>query len=80
MTTLIAVFDSDGCRGRCDARCYDATHPGCDCICGGKNHGAGLAQAEANTQALAATWIREYEATNGGGLRYEVPAAQLKLF
>lgn len=25
MTTLLAVYDSDGCVGRCDAKCYDAT-------------------------------------------------------
>lgn len=39
MTTLLAVYDSDGCVGRCDAKCYDATHAVCDCLCGGE-HGA----------------------------------------
>jgi hypothetical protein len=41
MTTLIAVYNSDGCAGRCDSRCYDAEWDECDCICGGRNHGAG---------------------------------------
>ena len=40
MTTLIAVYDNDGCKGRCDARCYEAREPHCDCVCGGRNHGA----------------------------------------
>jgi hypothetical protein len=52
MTTLIAVYDSDGCVGRCDAKCYEATDPDCDCICGGRNHGVGRAQAVENTAAL----------------------------
>lgn len=41
MGTLIAVYDSYGCAGRCDARCYDAQGPDCKCICGGANHGVG---------------------------------------
>lgn len=45
MTTVIAVYDSDGCRGRCDARCHDAKEPDCDCICGGRLHGVGAGQA-----------------------------------
>jgi hypothetical protein len=81
MATLIAAYGSEGCEGRCDAKCYDAKHPGCDCICGGKNHGAGRKQAEANTQALAETWIREWSAAHPGqSLIYEVPAAQLRMF
>lgn len=82
MTTLIAVYDSDGCRGRCDERCYGAQHPDCHCICGGKNHGAGLAAAQANTQTMAQGWIDEYAAQHSDiadKLIYEVPAAQLSL-
>jgi hypothetical protein len=37
MTTLIATYNSEGCTGRCDAKCYEAVTPGCDCICGGCN-------------------------------------------
>ena len=29
---------------RCDARCYNAKHGKCRCICGGENHGKGLRQ------------------------------------
>jgi hypothetical protein len=53
MTMLIAVYNSDGCQGRCDARCYDAAEEQCDCICGGRNHGAGQEQALDNTRELA---------------------------
>jgi hypothetical protein len=45
MATLIEVYNSYGCIGRCDARCYDAKEPECKCICGGVNHGVGLKRA-----------------------------------
>lgn len=48
MTTVLAVYNSEGCVGRCDATCHNAKSRHCDCICGGKNHGKGLAQAIAN--------------------------------
>ena len=60
MATLIAVYNSEGCIGRCDAKCYQAQEPGCQCICGGKNHGAGLARATENTRALAEPWLEAY--------------------
>jgi hypothetical protein len=60
VTTLIAVSTSDGLVGRCDARCYLAMHPDCDCICGGRNHGAGVQKALDNTRAMARHWLREY--------------------
>lgn len=50
--TLITVGNSEGER-RCDARCYDAQGPVCDCICGGRNHGAGLERAQDNTREHA---------------------------
>ena len=64
MTTLVAVYNSDGCVGRCDAKCYDAVEPDCHCVCGGKNHGAGRAKAIANTRELALKWIGEYVKAN----------------
>lgn len=57
MITLIALYTSDGCVGRCDAKCYEAEHDECDCICRGANHGAGKQQAIDNTRAWAETWI-----------------------
>ena len=68
MTTLIAVYSSEGCVGRCDARCYGALDPRCDCICGGRNHGVGLRQALANTAELVdpAGELRERMRPMGG--------------
>lgn len=60
MTTLIAVYTSQGCVGRCDAKCYEALTPVCDCICNGRNHGRGLDRAVANTRELAHQWLEEY--------------------
>jgi hypothetical protein len=52
MTTVLAVYNSEGCVGRCDANCHDARSETCDCICGGKNHGKGLQQAVANNREM----------------------------
>lgn len=46
---LMSYGNSEGTR-RCDARCYEGTGDHCDCICGGKNHGAGLQQAMQNVR------------------------------
>jgi hypothetical protein len=56
MTSLFAVYTSHGkCIGYCSAKCYGAKLDGtsdnpCACICGGKNHGMGEAQACKNYQ------------------------------
>jgi predicted RNase H-like HicB family nuclease len=62
MVTLISYSSSGGDQGRCDAKCYNATEPECDCICGGRNHGAGLQQAMDNTRELAGGWIERAHA------------------
>ena len=62
MTTLIAVYTSEGCVGRCDAKCYDAAEPECTCICGGRNHGTGKQQAIDNTRQLAESWVERARA------------------
>lgn len=77
MSTMIAVYNSSGCVGRCDAKCYEATQPGCVCVCGGKNHGVGQKQAVENTRELAEAWLKEY--THQHGLENwtaEIPARQ----
>ena len=68
MPTLIAVYDSDGCVGRCDAKCYEALEPECDCICGGRNHGVGHKRALENTAELVdpTGQLRERMVTMGG--------------
>lgn len=65
MATLISVYNSEGCVGRCDARCYDASEPDCDCICGGMNHGKGQKQAESNTAEHAKRMLEAYEDRKG---------------
>jgi hypothetical protein len=64
MVTLISYQSSGGDQGRCDAKCYDATEPDCDCICGGRNHGAGKERAVENTRELAQSWV---DAARGRG-------------
>jgi hypothetical protein len=58
--TLIHVGNSSGTVGRCDAKCYDATGPDCDCVCGGRNHGQGLAGAMDNTREHAEAILAEH--------------------
>lgn len=67
MCTLIAVYNSEGCVGRCDAKCYDAETLPCVCICGGRNHGAGIAVAKEQTRELAGEWIERYKRERGLG-------------
>ena len=64
MTTLISYQSSGGDQGRCDAKCYEAHEDECDCICGGRNHGAGKEQALDNTRERAGSWL-EHARANG---------------
>jgi len=73
MVTLIAAYNSEGCIGRCDAKCYNATCPDCDCICGGRNHGAGRQKAEQNTRELIEEWIEDYSHRHPDVERFVVP-------
>lgn len=57
---LIEVRNSEGVVGRCDAHCYNAREEHCECICGGKNHGAGLQRAIENTREMVDEWIEAY--------------------
>ena len=59
MTTVHAVYDSDGCVGRCDAKCHNAKGDVCHCICGGLNHGCGFAQARENIKKLTDVYLKE---------------------
>src|SRR5689334_12744892 len=46
----------------CDENCYEASTPrdACDCLCGGNNHGVGLATALEQTRAHSDDWIQAY--------------------
>ncbi len=73
MTTVIAAYDSDGCTGRCDAKCHDATGPDCNCICGGKNHGVGVDKAVENAREQYKEWIDEYQKAHPEVTHFEIP-------
>jgi len=54
MTTLITFISAYGQHPRrCNARCYNAKHPKCSCICAGINHGVGSNKAIDNTHEHA---------------------------
>lgn len=63
MTTLIHAQGAGA--GRCDAKCYDAQGPDCDCVCGGMNHGAGIKGASDYTREYCETKLDEIEKRGG---------------
>jgi hypothetical protein len=44
----------DGPTQRCDQRCYGAKGGNCQCICNGRNHGAGIDKALDNVRTMFA--------------------------
>lgn len=48
--TLIYEKIGHNVARRCDARCYNGHGAKCTCVCGGKNHGAGLEKAIDNVR------------------------------
>jgi hypothetical protein len=65
LSTLISAGNSEGTYGRCDAKCYNAEGGSCHCICGGMNHGKGLAEATRLTSNASVEIIRDIEARGG---------------
>lgn len=61
MATIIGVYNSGRCIGRCDANCYEGTGERCACICGGKNHGAGLPKAIQNNNEHVGLKLEDVE-------------------
>lgn len=62
MTLITEKIGQDNAR-RCDAKCYNATHPDCDCVCGGRNHGAGKQQAIETTRRYTLQILEHYDQT-----------------
>ncbi len=60
MSILMSIVDADGKRHQCDAKCYNGTGKHCNCMCRGKNHGAGLKQAKLNTIELTTAELYIY--------------------
>jgi len=71
MSTLIAAYNSQGCIGRCDARCYNARDPKCTCICGGRNHGIGRARAVQGTPEWIDELLNQLDAHNRDDPHYQ---------
>lgn len=65
MTTLISRYNSEGCVGRCDAKCHEAKSPLCDCICGGANHGVGHERAVENVRNYTHAQLKAIEEKGG---------------
>ena len=84
MSCLIYASNGRGqCIGKCDSNCYDAKHPECDCICGGRNHGVGQKKATENTIKYCDDWIDRYAKENKlktGDIHVNPDIYQTKLF
>lgn len=76
MATLIHVRYGSGQTHRCDARCYDAKMPNCQCICGGKNHGVGITKAVENVCAYTKSQL-EAIAAKGGWIADDIKQGKL---
>jgi hypothetical protein len=59
MSTLIASGSSGTFRRACNAKCYNAKRPECDCLCGGINHGVGEPQARKNCRSMGVAWTSQ---------------------
>jgi hypothetical protein len=84
---LLIIDDRGRCIGRCDSHCYLDDEHYCKCVCGGVNHGVGLAQAAANALAgINVDWRRTFAKVPKHKCRVIVPrgtyrkAYQLQLF
>lgn len=77
MTTLMSWGNSDGVKGRCDAKCYDGQGAACSCMCGGRNHGKGLAGAIQNIREDLEGMVKDYMALNGLMKRPHIDVAEL---
>lgn len=64
MATVMTWGNSEGTKGRCDAKCHGATQPECDCMCGGRYHGSRfqLGGVEEAVRQFGQEVLREAEA------------------
>jgi hypothetical protein len=60
MTTIMTWKHSDGTKGGgCDAKCHNAKHAICVCMCGGRYHGVGsAAQSMFTKDMLEKVWVK----------------------
>lgn len=57
MTALLLIRRGGDIVGQCDAKCYEAKHSVCTCVCEAANHQVGREQAVINTRAMAEGWV-----------------------
>lgn len=55
----------------CNAQCYNAKTKYCDCICSGKNHGQGEAQARENVREIFLPLIEQQGAKTMEAVRHQ---------
>jgi hypothetical protein len=70
MTTVMTWKTSGGSKGRCDAKCHNAKHDKCHCMCGGKYHGAnnrpgGVEQAVKDTWDFEIKYVEDQAKAEG---------------
>lgn len=82
MATVFAVYNNNGCVGRCDAKCHNAKGEECRCICGGVMHGVGARIAMEDRSYITDAEIIENACQLGtdGPLRVARAAEQYELF
>lgn len=81
MATLMQWGNSEGIKGRCDAKCHNAKGAACHCMCGGRYHGGAAVgdlaeRVEAYTDEVLDGAIKRCAAE---GLLLRVPNAAGKL-
>lgn len=83
MATLMQWGNSEGVKGRCDAKCHNAKEPKCECMCGGRFHGKAR-EPGGLEKAVKEFWEevveRAKERAEGEGIQLEVFGLQLSLF
>jgi hypothetical protein len=73
MSTVLAVYNTKGCLGRCDARCHEARGTVCRCVCGGANHGVGVEQAAENSAQMGEEIARSCQDNAGRPAAVQLP-------
>ena len=82
VATLMWWGNSEGVKGRCDAKCHGAAGPDCDCMCGGAFHGTRHQQGGVE-QTVEVHMSEIYEAAKqrakAEGLQIHLGEPQLRL-
>lgn len=72
MATVMSWHNSEGCKGRCDAKCHNAETPECNCMCGGAYHGSKRKGTFDKIQAVHAEFIIKEATKRAAGLGFEI--------